>query len=159
MKTSLFGLVALFFFVSHQVQAAPSQNVRLQLQNIPNSPMMSGKYATISVYADGLVVESFSSPLPMPIPSVTIKQLDARQMEEIEELIEASRNGEITTVTHPFHCLAIATSYDMYTADNGRIFLKRNALCQDPTFNNTSSASHLVDILANLRLDAAKASE
>lgn len=120
--------------------------------------MAAGKYATISVYADGLVVESFSSPLPMPIPSVTVKQLSGSEMQEIEQLIDESRDGKITTTTTPFHCMAIANSYDLYTADNRQIFLKRSALCQDPTFNETMSATKLVEILSNLRLEASKLS-
>ncbi len=151
MKKVFLGLVALLTVGSNAHATSLMANVRLQFQNLPKRNLVGATTTTISVYSDGQVVESRTAALPRPLPARLITRLNAYQMDRIERLIDRARFGRIVTDRPQVLCMALSMFDDRYTADNGRIFLQKSAMCEVTTYNQSLAARQLVQTLNNLR--------
>lgn len=151
MKKSLFGLLSLLVLGSSAHAALPRNNVRLQYVQSPNRIVFGGTTTLLSVLANGRVIESYQSALPRPLPVREVARLDAYQMDRIDRLINQARRGRIVTTNSQIRCLAISQFKDTFTADNGRVFLKKGAMCENYTYNTSRAAQQLVTLLQNLK--------
>ncbi len=118
---------------------------------------------SVSVYAGGAVVgrqctamRPIYHELSLPRKScknvLVIDRLNKSEMNEIEEMIEEARNGEIVFPDpRAMRCLAIPTRDVSYTADNSSVLLYAGAVpCGDATYNNAPEAQQLKQKLQHL---------
>lgn len=150
MKKMFFSLVGLLVLgqTANATSLHPETFVNTRLELVV-SPIGHGVPPTkpisvvVSVSSNGQVTfrDRFLSP-------VTIKRLSAYEMDRIERLIEAAKDGVIQH--NQEFCLAIPTHSFRYSADQGRIFLKSGSSpCGGSIVNDTEAAKTLVRMLDN----------
>ncbi len=131
------------------------QDVRLEVRTAPRSAIKGYQSDAVLVLSNGQVVrEVRDSKTNDLVKSAQVTTLSASEMNHIDELIEAARNGKIVTETSQIHCMAISLNDTTYTADNGKVFLLKSSVCQDPTENTAPEAKELVSQLSTLEKQA-----
>jgi hypothetical protein len=131
--------------------AFASSDIRLQYTSQPKNPTMKINTDRLTVDSTGVVTrETVDTQTGTVLASHVVKQLEASEVDRLNGLVEQARGGQIATIFHPIHCKAISALYQTYTADNGKVFLAKETLCQDPTINTSAAAQALVSTLKGL---------
>lgn len=145
-----FTAFLLVFIALQGAQARSIAGTLLHFENKSKAP--AGITHTLDTYVTGSVVHRILSPRLPNVDSIQlVTYLDRDQIERIQVLIKKSLPVLIDFEHAQVKCFAPSSHVQKYTANNGRIFLKKGAVC-DGGFqvNQQPSARKLVRVLAFL---------
>lgn len=153
MKNFVFGFLALVITVGQAsafpVPKPPAPTVRLELAQLPVRPGKLGgveqKSTRLQLDSYGIVTKSTFNAAGQLLSKKEVTRISFVELEKINRLIEEARFGKIFTDRKQIHCLAIASHYNLYSADNGKVFLLRTQLCADSTYNLSPAAKVLAE--------------
>lgn len=142
--------MSVFAFTS-VLYAAPLDNrLVLRVEPLPTNHQQIRSVLTVK---NNGVVNLRTCNLRVPAHSCTdriLTRLDARRMDQIENLIRAAEFGRIAVTNGPI-CAALPVKHVVYRANQGRILLQEgNAPCAHQRYNQTPAGKHLVRILDDL---------
>lgn len=133
-------------------------SVRLKLKITPVAGVTT-EPASKTIYLDGsgrVLKKVCTTSSTSSCTSTIVEYLTPEMRSTIEGYITQARSGQTVQLdtSGTINCLAMATTTDSYTADNGTVFLRSgNAPCGSETvfYNNSSAAQTLVQKLDSWR--------
>lgn len=152
MKNAFLAILSILFVG----QVASAKDVRLEHKNLPARGVAGGKTTTVTVFNDGVVLRQVTQAVPVVRPATVITRLSAYQMDRIERLIDRAEGGATAVVPTGARCIVAPMDTNLYTADNGQVFLKSGHFCTGYRENVRPAAKQLInqlDQLISLRAD------